>query len=144
MKNEKPIKIHLLKRTFGYFKYFRKKWYGIILTGALPESPQASKIKIFSKFFIRDVCGDPSCASVWPVLRDHSEATTGGVSYKKLYLKISQYFTEKHLCWTSVLKETPTQLFFCEYCEIFKNNYFGEHLRTALPVVYMQFFSLNF
>ena len=29
------------------------------------------------------------------------------------------------------LKETPTQLFFCKYCEIFRNNYFEEHLRTA-------------
>ena len=120
MKNEKPIKIHLLKRTFGYFKYFRKKWYEIILTGALPEFPQASKMKIFSKFFIRDVCGDPSCASVWPVLRDHSEAATGRVSYKKLYLKISQYFTEKHLCWTSVLKETPHSYFSVNIAKILR------------------------
>ena len=29
------------------------------------------------------------------------------------------------------LKETPTLTFSCEYCEIFKNTYFGEHLRTT-------------
>ena len=29
------------------------------------------------------------------------------------------------------LKETPTQVFSCEICEIFKNSYFVENLRTA-------------
>ena len=28
-------------------------------------------------------------------------------------------------------KETPTQLFSCEYCKIFKNTYFEKHLRMA-------------
>ena len=31
-------------------------------------------------------------------------------------------------------KETPTQVFSCEHCEIFNNNYFEEHLRTAASV----------
>ena len=34
------------------------------------------------------------------------------------------------------LKETPTQVFSCEYCEIFKNTYFGEHLRTPAYLAY--------
>ena len=34
-------------------------------------------------------------------------------------------------------KETPTQLFSCEYCEISKNTYFEEHLRTATSGIYM-------
>ena len=33
-------------------------------------------------------------------------------------------FTGKHLCWSLFLKETPTQVFSCEYCEFFKNNFF--------------------
>ena len=28
-------------------------------------------------------------------------------------------------------KETPTQLFSCEFCELFKKTYFREHLRMA-------------
>ena len=28
-------------------------------------------------------------------------------------------------------KETPEQVFFCEFCEILKNTYFFEYLRTA-------------
>ena len=28
-------------------------------------------------------------------------------------------------------KVLPTQVFSCEYCKIFKNTYFEEHLRTA-------------
>ena len=27
--------------------------------------------------------------------------------------------------------QTPTQVFSCEYCEIFKNTYFEEHLQTT-------------
>ena len=37
---------------------------------------------------------------------------------------------EKKFC-NVILKETPTQLFSCEYCEVFKNAYFEEYLRTA-------------
>ena len=41
-------------------------------------------------------------------------------------------FTGKHLGWSLILlKYPPTQVFSCEYCEIFKNIYFEEHLRTA-------------
>ena len=40
-------------------------------------------------------------------------------------------------------EETPTWMFFCEYCEIFKNAYFGEHLGTDaflyFPVSYRNF-----
>ena len=28
-------------------------------------------------------------------------------------------------------KETPTQVFSCDYCEFFENNYFEEYLRMA-------------
>ena len=31
-------------------------------------------------------------------------------------------------------EETPIQVFFCEYCEIFKNTYFEKHLRTTASV----------
>ena len=30
-----------------------------------------------------------------------------------------------------VLKETPIQMFSCEFCELFKNTYFAEDLQTA-------------
>ena len=36
-------------------------------------------------------------------------------------------------------KETPTQVLCCEYCEIFKNTYFEEHLRTAASVSWKYF-----
>ena len=31
-----------------------------------------------------------------------------------------------------IQKETPTQVFFCEYCEIFKNSFFIGHLSIIL------------
>ena len=32
----------------------------------------------------------------------------------------------------SVVKETVTQVFFCDFCEILKSTYFEELLRTAV------------
>ena len=60
---------------------------------------------------------------------------------KKAVLKNFATFTWKHMCWSLCLIKlqtfrpvTPTQVFSCDYCEIFKNSYFEEHLRTAASV----------
>ena len=34
----------------------------------------------------------------------------------------------------TLLKKTPTQVFFCEICGIFKNTHFEEHLRTTASI----------
>ena len=64
---------------------------------------------------------------------------------KKGVLKNFAVLTRKYLCWSLVLiklqtikhltsglqlhqKVTPTQVFICEYCAMFKNTYFEEHL----------------
>ena len=75
------------------------------------------------------------------------------VFYKKAVLKNIAKFPGKQLCWSlfliklqafspvALLKEIPTQVFFCAYCELLKNIYFEKHLRTAaLPfnlVIYL-------
>ena len=41
-------------------------------------------------------------------------------------------FTGKQLCLQLYYIETPTQLFSCEYCEIFKNSFFIEIFRWLL------------
>ena len=56
-------------------------------------------------------------------------------------LKNFAMFTGKYLCWSlfliklqrpaTVLKETSTQVFFCKYCEIFKNSFFYRPLLVA-------------
>ena len=58
---------------------------------------------------------------------------TGGVLWKKDVLKNFAKFTGKHLCWSCNFfkKETPTKVFSSEFCEIFRNSYFAEHLRTG-------------
>ena len=49
---------------------------------------------------------------------------------KKTVLKNFATFTGK-LQACNFIKQTPTLVFFSEYCEIFKNTYFEEHLLTA-------------
>ena len=57
---------------------------------------------------------------------------TPKVFYKKAILKIFSIFTGKDLCGSLFFnKETPTQVFLCEYYKIFKNNYFEKPLQTA-------------
>ena len=34
-----------------------------------------------------------------------------------------------------VTKDTPTQMFSCEYCENFKNSYFEQHLQMTASVL---------
>ena len=64
--------------------------------------------------------------------------------YKKGVLRNFARFTEKHLCQSLFLlkfirpqacnfikKETLTQVFSCEFCEIFKNSLFTEHLQAT-------------
>ena len=64
-------------------------------------------------------------------------------SVKKGVFKNFAIFTGKHLSWSLfliklqglrpaiLLKRDSTQVFSCEYCEIFKNTYFEEHLRRG-------------
>ena len=59
-----------------------------------------------------------------------SKAATGAALRKNLFLQILQYSQESCKPAT-LLKKTPTQVFFSEYCEFFKNIYFEEHLLTA-------------
>ena len=40
----------------------------------------------------------------------------------------------KSFCFSKKHKETSTQVFRCEYCEIFKNTYFKEYLRTTAAI----------
>ena len=72
----------------------------------------------------------------------HFRSTLGKCSTKKGALKNFAVFTGKHMCWSLFLlrfnklyqKETPTQVFSCEYFEIFK-AYFEEHLRRAASAI---------
>ena len=36
---------------------------------------------------------------------------------------------------SAILLKRPAQVFSCEYCEIFKNTYFEEHLQAAASVL---------
>ena len=53
-------------------------------------------------------------------------------------LKNFAKFTGKHLC-NFINKETPTQVFSCEFCEIFKNTVF----HRTLPLDATGFFEIS-
>ena len=56
-------------------------------------------------------------------------------SVRKGVLRNFAKFTGKHLrqglFFNFIKKETLTQVFFCDFCEIFKNNFLTEHLRST-------------
>ena len=56
------------------------------------------------------------------------EAVTGGVLWKKLFLKISEYSQESCRPATLLKTDSPIQELSSEYRRIFKNTYFEEHL----------------
>ena len=51
------------------------------------------------------------------------------------------------LKWFLILNQnskTPTQVFFCECCEIFRNTYFEKHLQTSVFKIFSMLFSFIF
>ena len=71
--------------------------------------------------------------------------------YKKVFLNISHAeFIIKHRCQSpffnqitslrsaTLIKERPGRRFFCEFCEIFKNAFFTEHLRVTASDIRIQ------
>ena len=71
----------------------------------------------------------------------HDKIRATGSVPKKIVLKYFAKFTGRHLCRSHFfnkvaglqparLKETPPQVFSCEFCEISKNTFHTEHLRT--------------
>ena len=75
-----------------------------------------------------------------------TEAVTGGALLQIIFLEISQNSQENTCVRASFLikfqvkafifikKETLTQMFSCEFCEISKNTFFTEHFRTTASV----------
>ena len=72
-----------------------------------------------------------------------------GVSEPAVH-RSSKKFKGKNLCWSLLLiklqfwepatlfKKAPTQVFSCEICKLFKNNYFEEHLWTSASKHYLK------
>ena len=70
-----------------------------------------------------------------------TEATVRRISSKQIYLKISRYSQETSvvngLKACNFIKKRITQVFFCEYCEIFKNSFFLDRIWWLLLYVLM-------
>ena len=70
------------------------------------------------------------------------EIATGGVLWKKRVLKNQPNYAGKNLCWSLLLIKSPTQVFSCEICEIFKNIYFEEHLQTNASATWKEYWGV--
>ena len=68
-----------------------------------------------------------------PPQRLGPEAATAGVLQKKIFLKVFQYSRE-NTCVEVSFEETSAQAFSCEYCVIYKNTFFEEHLQTTASI----------
>ena len=78
----------------------------------------------------------------------NSRSSHQSCSIEKAVLKNFAIFTGKHLSWSLLLidlqasrpatflkRDSNTPMFSCEYCKIFKNNYFDKNLRTTASAV---------
>ena len=89
---------------------------------------------------------DFSEISAFPLVCIYSDWICQKQSLEVIYKKSCKnfaIFTGNHLCWilflirlqswrtATLLKKTSKQVFSCEYCEISKNTYFWNYLRTA-------------
>ena len=62
----------------------------------------------------------------------HTEAVVQTCSVKKGVLRnFAKVHRKIHVPVTLFKKETLAQVFFCEFCEVFKKIFFTEHLRTT-------------
>ena len=85
----------------------------------------------------------------WNISRKKSmqERPFSGV-YKIDVLKKFANFTKKFQWWSHFLKvsrnkETPAQVFSCEFCEAFKSTIFTEHLRYEVGVSLLKCFTFR-
>ena len=78
----------------------------------------------------------PTPQAQTPLTQTRSRSSHQRCSIKKAAQENFAIFTGKYLCWSLPLIKlhawrTWTQVFSCECCEMLKNTYFEEHLRTA-------------
>ena len=67
----------------------------------------------------------------WKIIKNNQKQPLE-CSIKKAVLKNFAIFIVKILSWSLFFnKVVPAQVFSCEYCKIFKNTNFEEHLPTA-------------
>ena len=95
--------------------------------------PNDSTLDIFLEIFL---------SSSDQLFFKHRQKQPPEVFYKNSFLKNFAKFTGKHLCpglffskvaYNFIEKKTLAQVFFCEFCEILKNNFVTEHLCMTAP-----------
>ena len=87
--------------------------------------------KCFSMMML--ICINQHLSSIWSSIHekvDRDIRYIAKLEYRKLeILDMLQLY----------LKDTPAQVFFCDFCEIFKNFFFTEHLQTTTSDNIMKF-----
>ena len=77
--------------------------------------------------------------------RNYTGAIGGRCSVKKMFLKILQKSSENSYAGNFIKKETPANVFSCEFWEILKFTYFEKHLRKATSIKLLNYqFWINF
>ena len=114
-------------------EYSVKKWveYYIFCMNLRTRLP----LSLFVNYFQKQ---HPGCSKKEVVFKNFAM-----FSVKLLFCTL---FLIKACYWipATLLKKTPTQVFFSEYCVIFKNTYFEEHLRMAASALRINGLFSNF
>ena len=95
--------------------------------------------EVFQNSFLRRFSRLIAFAANWGKIDLSSRSSDQRCSIKRPVLKNFAIFTRKNLRWSFLRpsgmniyqKEAPTQVLFCEYCEIIKNTYFEKHQRAT-------------
>ena len=116
---------------------------------------QTSKVR-FSASEIDRLCKIQHLRVLFQTVLSFQPLTTLKQSFTDIFLnRCSWKFRishKKYLCWSLFLiklqisfysKETPTQFLSCEYCDIFKNSFFKEHLWRLLLTTLAQSSTLD-
>ena len=96
---------------------------------------------VFLNIFFKKICQARQCRVTPHCLYLDSKNSHQRCSVKKSVLRNFAKFIGKHLCQrlaacNFIKKGTVAQVFSCEFCEIFKNTYFTEHVWTTASLIH--------
>ena len=102
-------------------------------------SVKKAALKNFIKFTVKHLCqslffNKVSVAFFIKLMLINIEAVVQTCSVKKVFLK-TLLSSQENTCARLSFLRTPAQVLFCEFCKVFKNAFFTEHIWTTVSIL---------